>query len=115
MPGVGKRINVYLNPEDHELVAQRAARAGMKTPAYLRRIACGALPPAKTKDFVTHGLALVASELDAAAEGAKEPSSKRAMLEARDQLRGLLKQHLRGESDNQSHDRENLEADEFNR
>ena len=101
MPGTGKRINVYLNPEDHELVAQRAARAGMKMPAYLRRIACGELPKAKTRDFVTHGLARVASELDVAAEKATEKTSKRAMLAARDRLRRLLKQHLTPERENQ--------------
>ena len=94
MPTTAKRINVYLSEEDHALVAQRAARAGMKLPAYLRRIACGVLPEPKTKDFVTHGMALVASELDTAAEAAKEKSSKDALLSARDRLRSLLKQHL---------------------
>ncbi len=89
-----KRINVYLSEEDHALVAERAARAGMTTPAYLRRIACGVLPTPKTRDFVTHGLALLASELDTAAGAAKEKTSKVAMLSARDRLRSLLKQHL---------------------
>ena len=102
MPGTGKRTNVYLSPEDHELVTQRAIRSGMKMPAYLRRIACGVLPQPKTKDFVTHGLAHIASELEAAAKEAKEKTSKRAMLAARDRLRGLLKQHLCPERDNQS-------------
>lgn len=97
-----KRINVYLKDADYALVEQRAARAGMKTPAYLRRIACGVLPQAKTKDFVTHGLADVASELDAAAKEAAEKTSKRAMISARDRLRGLLKQHLASERDNQT-------------
>ena len=97
MPATGKRINVYLNEEDHARVARRAARAGMKTPAYLRRIACGVLPVPKTRDFVTHGLALVASELDTAAAQAKEKTSKRAMVAARDRLRRLLKQHLDAE------------------
>ena len=50
---------------------------------------------------MTHGLAHVASELDAAAKGAKEKTSKRAMLVARDRLRGLLKQHLAPEHENQ--------------
>ena len=94
MPATGKRIDVYLSEAEHELVTQRAVRAGMKTPAYLRRIACGVLPAPKTKDFVTHGLAQVANELDAAADRADEKASKRTMLDARDRLRGLLKQHL---------------------
>ena len=98
MPSTAKRINVYLSEEDHALVSKRAARAGMKTPAYLRRIACGVLPAPKTKDFVTHGLALVARELDAAAGEAKDRNAKRAMVAARDRLRNLLKRHLEVES-----------------
>ena len=91
---MGKRISVYLSEAEHDLVTQRAVRAGMKTPAYLRRIASGVLPEPKTKDFVTHGLAYVANELDAAADQAEEQTSKRAMLAARDCLIDLLKQHL---------------------
>ena len=94
MPGTGKRISVYLDEEDHEMVAQRATRAGMKLPAYLRRIACGQLPPSRTKDFVTHCIADVAGDLDAAAEVAKEKTAQEVMLTARDRLRTLLKQHI---------------------
>ena len=41
MPAKPKRIDIYLSEAEHELVTQRA---GMKTPAYLRRIVCGVLP-----------------------------------------------------------------------
>ena len=75
MSATGKRINVYLSEAEHDLVTQRAVRAGMKTPAYLRRIACGVLPEPKTKDFVTHGLAQVANELETAANQTEETSS----------------------------------------
>ena len=72
-----KRINVYLQDADYALVEQRATRAGMKTPAYSRRIACGVLPQAKTKDSVTHGLADIANELDAAAKQAEDRTSEK--------------------------------------
>ena len=98
MWSAAKRINGYLNAEDHELVSERAARAGMKTSAYLRWIARGVLPVPKTKDFVIRGLALVANELDTAASHAEEKTSKRAMVKARDRLRNQLKQHLEIES-----------------
>ena len=98
MSSTAKRINVYLSDDDHALVSERAARAGMKTPTYLRCIACGVLPMPKTKDFVTHGLALVANELDTAASQTEENSSKRVMVKARDPLRNLLKAHLEAES-----------------
>ena len=94
MPGTTKRINVYLNDADYERVEDRATRAGMTMPAYLRRIACGVVPAPKTKDFVTHCIADVAGDLDAAAENAEEKASRSAMLTARDRLRDLLKQHI---------------------
>ena len=97
MLGKAKRINVYLNDADYDRVAVRAVRAGVTIPAYLRRIACGVLPQAKTNDFVTHGLALMASELDIAAAQAKEKTSTGALLSARNRIRTLMKQHLGGE------------------
>ena len=69
-------------------------RAGMKTPAYRRRIACGVLPAPKSKDLVTHGLALVFSELDSAAAQTKEKTSKRAMFQTRDRSQSMLKRGL---------------------
>ena len=102
MPGTPKRISVYLSEEEHALVSNRALRAGMKIPAYLRRVACGELPRAKTRDFVINGLADVANELDLAADDEKQGKSKRVLLAARDRLRGLLKQHLATDSDRQS-------------
>ena len=96
-----KRISVFLSEADHARVVQRAFRAGMKPPAYLRRIACGVLPMSKTNDFVTHGIALVANELDGAADLATDKDSREAMRTARDQLRALLRDHLSSESNTQ--------------
>ena len=94
MPAKANRINVYLNDADYARVQHRATQAGMTIPAYLRRIACGVVPVPKTQDFVTHCVADVADDLDAAAEDAREKSSKSAILTARDRLRELLRQHI---------------------
>ena len=93
-----KRISVYLSETDHALVVQRAFRAGMKPPAYLRRIACGVLPMPKTNDFVTHGIAVVANELDGAVDFATDEASRETMRSARDRLRALLREHLTAKS-----------------
>ena len=94
MSPTANRIDVYLSDDNYELVTATAVHAGMKTPTYLRRIACEVRPEPKTRDFVTHGVALVARELATAAKAAKEITSKDALLAARDRLRSLLKQHL---------------------
>ena len=45
-------------------------------------------------EFVTHGVALVARELDTAAKATKEKTSKDALLAGRDRFRSHLQQHL---------------------